>query len=271
MPVPTQRVIRIPGTSVLVSRKVARRRVNRALRRFGLGLVEREPVPELPRWQPDVGEIIRRVQPFTMTSGERLAALCDAVDYVVANELPGAIVECGVWRGGSTMAALLRLQQRGVSRPVYLFDTFAGMPEPGEHDRDWQGQPARERWEREARDDGGSTWASASVEEVRGNLAAAGCDLTDVHFVPGPVEQTLPEHAPPDVAILRLDTDFYDSTRHELVHLYPRLVSGGVLLVDDYGHWAGARRAVDEYVREHRLRLFLQPFDRSGARLAVKP
>ena len=72
-----------------------------------------------------------------------------------------------------------------------------------------------------------------------------------IHFVRGPVEETLPAGAPDEIALLRLDTDWYESTRHELEHLYPRLAAGGVLLVDDYGHWEGARKAVDEYFADH--------------------
>jgi hypothetical protein len=74
---------------------------------------------------------------------------------------------------------------------------------------------------------------------------------------------------PEQIAVLRLDTDFYESTRHELRHLYPRLVHGGVLIIDDYGHWAGARKAVDEYIAEEGIRLLLNRIDYTG-RIAIK-
>src|ERR1051325_10354963 len=86
----------------------------------------------------------------------------------------------------------------------------------------------------------------------------------------GTVEETIPAQAPERIALLRLDTDWYESTRHELVHLYPRLVPGGVLIIDDYGHWEGARKAVDEYIAQNNLRLFLNRIDYAG-RLAIKP
>ena len=84
------------------------------------------------------------------------------------------------------------------------------------------------------------------------------------------VEDTIPNQAPKEIALLRLDTDWYESTLHELEHLYPRLVSGGVLIIDDYGHWRGAREAVDEYIDKHKLKLFLTRIDYTG-RLCVKP
>ncbi|HYM86681.1 MAG TPA: TylF/MycF/NovP-related O-methyltransferase, partial [Pseudoxanthomonas sp.] len=74
---------------------------------------------------------------------------------------------------------------------------------------------------------------------------------------------------PECIALLRLDTDWYESTRHEMIHLFPRLCVGGVLILDDYGHWLGARRAVDEYLGEHNVPLFLQRIDYTG-RYAVK-
>ena len=90
-----------------------------------------------------------------------------------------------------------------------------------------------------------------------------------VEFVQGRVENTLPAAAPPEIAVLRLDTDWYESTRHELEHLYPRLVDGGVLIVDDYGYWQGARQAVDEYFGETGEAILLNRIDDTG-RIAVK-
>jgi hypothetical protein len=91
-----------------------------------------------------------------------------------------------------------------------------------------------------------------------------------VHFIEAPVEESLPAHAPEQIALLRLDTDWYASTRHELEHLYPRLVPGGVLIIDDYGHWEGARRAADEYFGKIGEHLLLNRLD-YAARIAVKP
>jgi hypothetical protein len=83
------------------------------------------------------------------------------------------------------------------------------------------------------------------------------------------VQDTIPAQAPERIAILRLDTDWYDSTRHELEHLYDRLESGGVLLIDDYGYWQGARQAVDEFLEARNTRMLLLPM--ASGRVAVKP
>jgi hypothetical protein len=103
-----------------------------------------------------------------------------------------------------------------------------------------------------------SVWARSPLDEVRRNLLATGYPADRVRFVVGRVEDTLPDQAPESIALLRLDTDWYASTRHELVHLFPRLAVGGVLLIDDYGHWQGARQAVDEYLAQTGARLLLQ-------------
>ncbi len=104
---------------------------------------------------------------------------------------------------------------------------------------------------------------------VRETIDSAGYPSERVHFVRGQVEDTVPEQAPERIALLRLDTDWYESTRHELLHLYPRLASGGVLIVDDYGHWDGCRRAVDEYFSTEAEPVLLSRIDYTG-RLAVK-
>ncbi len=104
---------------------------------------------------------------------------------------------------------------------------------------------------------------------VTQTVLSSGYPAERVHVVRGRVEETLPEAAPEHIAVLRLDTDWYISTRHELQHLYPRLVDGGVLIIDDYGHWQGARRAVDEYFRDEAPPLLLNRIDYTG-RVAVK-
>jgi len=121
-----------------------------------------------------------------------------------------------------------------------------------------------------SRREGERVLASASLDEVKRNVLGTGYDSDRVRFVEGLVEDTIPEQAPREIAVLRLDTDWYESTRHELVHLYPRLSSGGVLILDDYGCWLGARQAVDEYIEANAVRLLLTRIDSSG-RLAVKP
>lgn len=212
----------------------------------------------------------RAVSPYTMTSPERIYALTQAVRYLAANDIPGAFVECGVWRGGSSMAAALTLLALGRrDRDLFLFDTFEGMPAPTEADVTFDGEHAREEFQRTRRSADSSDWCNAPLEAVREALLGTGYDPARLHFVKGKVEDTIPGAAPESIALLRLDTDWYESTRHEMEHLYPRLVPGGVLIIDDYGHWQGARRAVDEYLAQERVRLLLNRIDYTG-RIGVK-
>jgi hypothetical protein len=160
------------------------------------------------------------------------------------------------------------LLERGVTdRDLHLFDTFTGMPQPTEKDRRYDGRPAVELLERS--DKTAKVWAVASLEDVRSGMAETGYPPERIHFHPGRVEQTIPAAAPDQVAILRLDTDWYASTLHELEHLYDRVPSGGVLFFDDYGYWAGAREAVDEFLARTGARLLLAPM--ASGRFAVKP
>jgi O-methyltransferase len=234
----------------------------------------RRSAPTLERELAGLSEadrrIVERSLPFTMTGVARLQAVIDAVRYCVAREVSGAFAECGVWRGGSVLAMLLTLQELGAAdRDVYLYDTFEGMTAPTKADISPFGPPALDSWAAS----GGRPYPELfdpdelDEDSVRHTLAAAGYPEERLHFVRGPVEQTLPRQAPPELALLRLDTDWYESTRHELEHLYPRLRPGGVLIIDDYGHWQGARQAVDEYFAE--APLLLNPIDYT-ARIAVK-
>lgn len=218
--------------------------------------------------------IVDRARPYTMTTPERIVATMDAVEYVVRRGIPGDFVECGVWRGGSILAMILTLQRLGVDdRDLHLFDTFEGMTEPTEFDRTDFGRHALQEWATASAADqrawpehfGPQVFGLAGVEAL---LATTGYPQERLHLVPGRVEDTIPEQAPTSIALLRLDTDWYESTRHELQHLYPCLQTGGVLIIDDYGHWEGARKAVDEYLDVHPTLLFSRT-DYTG-RMAVK-
>ena len=144
------------------------------------------------------------------------------------------------------------------------------MSEPSEHDRDWRGVSAAELMKRDADHKETSVWCYSSLDEVRGNMTRTGYPAERMRFVKGKVEDSIPGEVPLQIALLRLDTDFYESTYHELRHLYPRLAPGGVLIIDDYGHWAGARKATDQYFAEIGLPLLLQRIDYTG-RIAIRP
>jgi O-methyltransferase len=212
-------------------------------------------------------EIMKEVRSHTLASPARLAETIRAAEYVCDHGIPGAIVECGVWRGGTMMAVALTLRNRGEVRDLYLFDTFEGMSEPTDRDR-MLGTDARPIWEANREGDS-NAWTRAGIEEVRAAMTATGYEPSRIRLVKGKVEDTLPAEAPDQISVLRLDTDFYESTRHEMVELFPRLSTGGVLLLDDYGAWEGAKQAVDEYLAEHGIRLFLARTDQTG-RAAVK-
>jgi hypothetical protein len=209
-----------------------------------------------------------RVRSHTMTSIERIDALRASVEYVHENSIPGDIVECGVWRGGSMMAVALMLLRLGEMRQLWLYDTFSGMTPPGNEDMDFQGRVAKDLLATE--DPGNSLiWCKSSLAEVEAALAGTGYPADRIKFVVGPVESTIPLRAPESIALLRLDTDWFKSTFHELVHLWPRVAVGGILIIDDYGHWAGAKKAVDEYFARTRPRPLLHRIDNTG-RLVIK-
>ncbi|GAA3489178.1 hypothetical protein GCM10018987_32610 [Streptomyces cremeus] len=226
-------------------------------------------VLELPADYDDgAKEIIRAVKPYSMTSPERLNAFILATRHVVKHDIPGAIVECGVWRGGSMQACAKTLLAEGVEdRELYLFDTFEGMTPPTEEDKRLDGKSAAQLLEVYGKDR--PIWAVASLDDVKSGFEKVPYPVERLHYVQGKVEDTVPEQAPEQISILRLDTDWYASTKHELKHLYSRLVSGGVLLIDDYGYWQGSRQAVDEFLEETGEQLLLLRMDEG--RIAVKP
>lgn len=204
-----------------------------------------------------------------MTSPERQLALYQAVQYIVHNNIPGDFVECGIWRGGSSMLmAHTLLKLHSTERKLYLYDTFAGMSEPTEEDVNFRGDLSIDKWKKMQKDHG-NDWDYSSLEEVQRNMSSVEYPPDNVIFVKGKVEDTIPSQCPNKIALLRLDTDWYDSTKHELQELYPRLQIGGILIIDDYGHWRGARKAVDEYFKENGVTMFLNRIDYTG-RLGVK-
>jgi O-methyltransferase len=112
-------------------------------------------------------------------------------------------------------------------------------------------------------------WCNAPMEGVQNVMSKTGYDRDKIHFVQGKVEDTLPSNSPEKIALLRLDTDWYESTRHELIHLFPLLSIDGVIIIDDYGYWQGAKKAVDEYFEEHNIKILLNRIDETG-RIAIK-
>ncbi|NIA06861.1 MAG: macrocin O-methyltransferase [Actinobacteria bacterium] len=205
-----------------------------------------------------------------MTSPERVLSTIETTKYIVKYGIEGAIVECGVWKGGSAMAMALTLNELGHNqRDIYLYDTFSGMNAPTEADVTYKGVQAHKQFSEERISADSSDWCLSPIEEVKKNVYSTGYPSDRFHFVEGKVEDTISEQAPERIALLRLDTDWYESTKHELTHLFPRVSPMGVIIIDDYGYWQGARQAVDEYISENDLRLFLHRIDYTG-RLVIK-
>jgi O-methyltransferase len=219
--------------------------------------------------EPEFLALYEQCREYTMTSWERLYAFYKSVQYVVQNKIPGDLVECGVWRGGGMKLAAQALLALGAAdRRLFLYDTFEGMTEPDPAvDVDSSGNKAVNDWtEIQLR---GVKWSYASIEEVREVIAGSGYPMDKVVLVKGPVEDTIPATVPDSISLLRLDTDWYSSTKHEIEHLYRRLSPQGVLILDDYGHYRGAQQAIDEYFERAGKRPFLNRVDYS-CRVAIK-
>ncbi len=238
----------------------------RVLRPLGLEL-RRGGIRHFPEATAEEAALIEKFRPYTMTGEHRQWTLLKAVDYLDRRSIPGDIVECGVWRGGNMMMVKAARGASPIHRRQFLYDTFAGMTEPTDDDIGADGRQPR-LIHRKSQSDGHNEWAYASLEEVTGNFRRFGLLDDDVILTKGPVEETLRRPDLPDeIALLRLDTDWYESTKVELEILYPRLAPGGVLIIDDFGTWLGARKAVEEYFEQQGP--FLFAVDR-GCRMAIK-
>ena len=207
--------------------------------------------------------LYEKVKPFTLVGLERSYALYQSVLYVIRNEIPGDFVECGVWKGGSCMLiALTLIKEKITSRGIWLYDSFEGMSKPGDKD----GDAEKKEWQEKSTGKDSSTWCYADEEEVKQYLLSSGYPPPQFNFIKGKVEETIPGRIPEKIALLRLDTDWYASTKHELIHLFPILQKEGVLIIDDYGAWEGARHATDEYFGN---KVLLQRIDWTG-RIMIK-
>ena len=208
---------------------------------------------------------------LTMELKSGLVAGMTAAKHAATAQIPGDWVECGVWRGGISLAAKLIFEEYRSDQKVWLFDTFAGMTEPSQHDRPrFEDYDARAMYDANRRD-GFNQWCYASIDDVRRNFEQAGADLDGVRFIQGDARETLKDisNLPERISVLRLDTDFYEATRVQLDVLYPRLSIGGPILIGDVGYWEGVRKAVDEYFADPRTRPLLYYTDLSD-RMGVK-
>lgn len=237
--------------------------------RYPATKTEQEYFSELPvDMSSHASDIFTRVKPYTKTSPERVMALLQSTQHITSNNITGDIVECGVWKGGSMMAVAYSLLELGdTTRTLYLFDTYEGMTPPTEKDISLTGQTANEILDTSPK--GHGSWCVSSLDTVRENMLCTGYPEEKIVFVKGPVEETIPQKIPENIALARLDTDWYESTLHELRYLYPQCSTGGILIIDDYGHWQGAKQATDEFFK-CMPSVFLHRIDYTG-RLIIKP
>jgi hypothetical protein len=216
--------------------------------------------------------IWKKIESFTMTSVERGYSLFKAVKYTVEHEIEGVFTECGVWKGGSAMLIAETLKLCGITdREIWLYDTFEGMTKPGRKDFvSWNNKSVLEMWEEKKAGQGsGFKWWAEGVEAVTAAMEKTFYPAGKIKMIKGDVVQTLKTDTPDKIALLRLDTDWYESTLAELSVLYPLLSEKGVLIIDDYGHFSGAKAAVDEYFADKKKAPFFSRIDYTG-RLAVK-
>ncbi len=215
-------------------------------------------------------EILNHARPFTLTYDQAMLSLIDAVEYIEKNKIKGDFVECGVWKGGSILIITKTLQKLGINnRDIYLFDTFEGMNAPTDKDIGLNGEIATIEYKKDKYDMkilGNSTF----LEHVKKVVLGTGYDKSKFHFIKGKVEDTLPKNNPKSIALLRLDTDWYESTKHELECLFPLLSKGGILIIDDYTTWTGAKKAADEYFQKNNVQIFLNRIYPQGQRIGVK-
>jgi len=217
-------------------------------------------------------EEYKMIEAYTATSIERVYALKSAITYIIKNKIKGDFVECGVWKGGSCMLMAKTLVNEGEKeRKIWMYDTFDGMTEPTDDDCEIEtnvsGSDLLKNTPKST--DKFNMWAYAPLEMVKKNMKKTMFPEERIHFIEGKVENTLSKVKPQNIALLRLDTDWYESTKCELEQLYPLLSIGGVLIVDDYGHFSGAKKAVDEYFSKTNVKPLMNRIDYSG-RLIIK-
>lgn len=197
-----------------------------------------------------------------------------AVRYIHANNIDGDFVECGVFWGRQIMMMALTLSLLGKrNQDIWLYDTFKGLTAPGEYDAyrtaNKDAEWVKDHW-MEQNADGHNNWCYAPLEEVKENISKTDYPEEQFHFVQGDILETLPNDNHAQISLLRLDTDFYDSTKHELETLYDLVVPGGVIIIDDYGAFSGARKAVDEFLETKEFEPFLMPINQTE-RCIIKP
>lgn len=214
--------------------------------------------------------IMEKSLKYSMTPKVRMWALVQSIKYLIDNKIDGDIVETGVFQGGNLILSkkLLDFYEPKSNRKIFGYDTFEGMTEPTKNDKDVFGEDPQKFWA-QSQNEKYNDWCYASIEEVKNNFIKETGSEKSLNLIKGPVEETLKkvENLPDKISLLRLDTDWYESSKIELETLFPKLVKGGVLIIDDYGHWQGVKKSVDDYFKNQNIWLHYIDY---GCRLAIK-
>lgn len=194
--------------------------------------------------------LIEIIEKYTMTTRIRIFNLLQALRHLKEKNIEGDYVECGVWKGGNILLFKKFLNNEETqNRNIYAYDTFEGMTDPDENDFEISTNIESKNLLEKDNYKKTNTWGICSLEDVKKNILTNKSDLEHINFVKGDVLKTLnnENNIPKKISLLRLDTDWYQSTKKELEVLYERVSVGGIIIIDDYGHWGGSKKAVDEF------------------------
>ena len=229
-------------------KKFLKNLINKTINRLGYSIINNnQNIVELSEKDKN---LINLISNYSMTPKIRIYNLLQALRYLKEKKIPGEYVECGVWKGGNIMLLKKFLETEEVSqRKIYAYDTFEGMTNPDENDFEISNKNFATKLLKRDKNKKTNIWGVCSLEDVKKNILKHVIDLNNINFIKGPVENTLNEkkNIPEKISLLRLDTDWYQSTKKELEVLYEKVESGGVIIIDDYGHWGGSKKAVDEF------------------------
>jgi hypothetical protein len=187
----------------------------------------------------------------------------EAIPYCEKHKINGSYVECGVMAGSHPVIACNVILNNNFSiRDIYMYDTYEGLTEPGEYDYSTDNpiyhmnrEQVLQMWNSYKMSEDTNGWCYCSLEDVKNNVYKTNYPKDKLHFIKGDVMETLAqeENIPEEISVLRLDTDWYESSKFELQKLYHKVVKGGVIILDDYFHWDGQRRATDEFFQENNI------------------
>jgi len=250
-------------------KKIIKKIINTLLIKFGHSIVHNQYLLALEKnliveeMSDEEKNLSNNISKFTGTMAIPIWTLINAIKYVSEKKIEGDFVEAGVWKGGNIIIYNELRKKYKLSNEIFAYDTFEGMPQPSKYDMNWKNVLGFTRYKMKDGD-----WCKCSLEDVKKNILSISKSLNGIKFIKGLVENTLliEDNLPKKISILRLDTDFYESTKVELEILYPRLVNGGILIIDDYGAWKGCRKAVDDYFKNKEFLIYVD----HGCRLYIK-